>query len=169
MRLATLISILLLTGVALFLAGWFRPQAKPLASLPSSPAATTAPPVDEAPTITVAPTRFDASAPSKLSATAGTNPPDAQTVENRLAELETLALNDDPGSLKLILVALSDPNPKIRATALESTVQFGSRDAIPTLQTVLAKTDLAGEKLKIQEAIEFLRLPPLATSKVKQP
>jgi HEAT repeat protein len=57
---------------------------------------------------------------------------------------------------------LSDANPDIREAALESTVQFGSPDAIPTLFSVLTKTERAEEKIAIQEAIEFLKLPPLA-------
>jgi hypothetical protein len=168
MRPTTLILVLLLTGFVLFLAGWFRPQAKPTVLATTALVAATAP-LDEAATINVAPTRFDASAPSVRPPSADANVPAAQTMENRIAELETLALNDDTNSLSLILVALADANPEIREAALESTVQFGSPDAIPTLQFVLTKTDAAEEKVKIQDAIEFLKLPPLATSASPQP
>lgn len=163
MRFATLVLILLLAGFVLFLAGWFRPQSKPTVTLPPIPVAT-APALEEAATINVAPTRFDASAPSSLPVVAVMDAADPQAVENRIAELETLALNDDTNSLNLILVALSDANPQVRDAALEATIQFGSPDAIPTLQYVLTKTELAGEKVKIQEAIEFLKLPPLVTA-----
>ncbi len=168
MRLTTLLAVLVLSGLILFLAGWFRPQAKPIVALPPAPAVAAAPLEEEA-TLNVAPTRFDSSAPSKLAATADTRAPDAQTVENRIAELETLAINDDTPSLNLILLALSDTNREIREAALESTIQFGSPDAIPTLQSVLAKTQMAEEKVNLQEAIEFLKLPPLAVTAPAMP
>lgn len=165
MRLTTLVAVLLLTGLVLFLAGWFRPHSKPAAAAPSPSSSV---PLEEAASIQVAAPQLQTVAPSALPPVA-TATPDAQTIENRIAELETLALNDDTNSLQLILVALSDANPEIRGAALESTIQFGSPDAIPALQSVLAKTELAEEKVKIQEAIEFLKLPPLVTTVPSMP
>jgi hypothetical protein len=169
MRLTTLILVLVLTGFVLFLAGWFRPQATPAAAASPAPAPASVAafaPLDEPPIVTVAAPRSEVAAPSQLLAAAL---PDAQSVENRIAELETLALNDDVLSLNLILLALSDANPAIRAAALESTVQFGSLDALPTLQVVLAKTVDSQERVNLHEAIEFLKLPPLAASASPQP
>jgi HEAT repeat protein len=168
MRLNTLLAVLLLTGLVLFLAGWFRPhsQAKVVAS--HTPA-TTATPIEEAATINVASSRADASAPSALPPVAALDATDPQAVENRIAELETLAMNDDTNSLNLILAALTDVNPDIREAALESTIQFGSPDAIPALQFVLTKTELTEEKIAIQDAIEFLKLPPLAQTDIVNP
>jgi len=165
MRLTTLVAVLLLTGLVLFLAGWFRPHSKPAAAAPSPSSSV---PLEEAASIQVAAPQLQTVAPSALPPVAAATP-DAQTIENRIAELETLALNDDTNSLQLILVALSDANPEIRGAALESTIQFGSPDAIPALQSVLAKTELAEEKVKIQEAIEFLKLPPLVTTVPSMP
>ncbi|HTL73305.1 MAG TPA: HEAT repeat domain-containing protein [bacterium] len=166
MRLTTLVAVLLLTGLVLFLAGWFRPHSKPAAAAPSPSSSV---PLEEAASIQVAAPQLQTVAPSTLPPVAAAATPDAQTIENRIAELETLALNDDTNSLQLILVALSDANPEIRGAALESTIQFGSPDAIPALQSVLAKTELAEEKVKIQEAIEFLKLPPLVTTVPSMP
>jgi hypothetical protein len=78
-------------------------------------------------------------------------------------------MNNDADSLNLILVSLADSDPQIRAAALEATIQFHSSDAIPALQDALAKAELPQEKMNIQGAIDFLKLPPLTQADTKSP
>jgi len=90
-------------------------------------------------------------------------------VVDRVAELQTLAMNNDADSLGQIIVSLSDPDPGIRAAALAATIQFRSPTAIPALQDQLARTAAPQEKLDLQQAIDFLALPPLAQANSNNP
>jgi hypothetical protein len=83
-------------------------------------------------------------------------------VDARTAELMDLGMNDDSQSLNAILSELSNRDPEIRKAAVEATVQFGSRDAIPNLTDAAAQTDDPQEKAEIMEAIQFLKLPTLS-------
>jgi hypothetical protein len=83
-------------------------------------------------------------------------------VEARAAELMDLGMNDDAQSLNTILSELNNRDPEIRKAAVEATVQFGSRDAIPNLMDAAAQTDDPQEKAEIMEAIQFLKLPTLS-------
>jgi|ERR1041385_5986730 hypothetical protein len=80
----------------------------------------------------------------------------------RAAELMELALNNDSASLKIILAELGNPNRAIRNAALQAAVQFGSRDAIPSLRQATAQVDDSDEKAELLQAIEFLKLPSLS-------
>jgi hypothetical protein len=83
-------------------------------------------------------------------------------VDARTAELMDLGMNDDAQSLNTILSELNNRDPEIRKAAVEATVQFGSRDAIPNLMDAAAQTDDPQEKAEIMEAIQFLKLPTLS-------
>ena len=72
-----------------------------------------------------------------------------------------LSWNDDKESLDAILAELSNPDPKIRAAALEAAVNFSSQDAIPRLERVALATDNEDERQKLQEAADYLKLPRL--------
>src|SRR5258708_8468865 len=67
-------------------------------------------------------------------------------VESRVDELMELAMNDDSASLDTILSELTNRDPKIRKGALEATIQFGSRDAIPRMLDAASQTDDPREK-----------------------
>jgi hypothetical protein len=82
-------------------------------------------------------------------------------VESRVDELMELAMKDDSASLDTILAELTNRDPQIRKGALEATIQFGSRDAIPKMMDAAAQTDDPQEKAEIADAIEFLKLPSL--------
>jgi hypothetical protein len=82
--------------------------------------------------------------------------------EQRVAELYDLSMNDDSASLETILSELTNRDPEIRKAALEATVQFRSRDAIPRLMDAASQTDDPHEKAAIADAIEFLKLPTLS-------
>ena len=83
-------------------------------------------------------------------------------VETRVSELLELGTKDDPTSLETILGELTNRDPEIRKAAVEASMQFGSRDAIPKLMDAAAQTDDPHEKAEILEAIEFLKLPSLS-------
>ncbi len=78
-------------------------------------------------------------------------------------------MNDDAASLNQILSELANRDPRIRKAALEATIQFGSRDAIPKLTDAATQTDDPREKAAITDAIEFLKLPSLTEVMQQQP
>ncbi len=86
-------------------------------------------------------------------------------VQNRVAQLAGLGMNDDPDSLRIIVSELGCRNREIRQAAREAAVQFGSADAIPALAESMLETDDGLEKADIQKAIEFLGLPSVLDEK----
>jgi hypothetical protein len=84
-----------------------------------------------------------------------------EDVENRASELMDLAMNDDTNSLHTILSELNNPDPEIRQAALDATIQFGSTNAIPGLESASLWNESPEEKQQIADAIEFLKLPQL--------
>jgi hypothetical protein len=89
-------------------------------------------------------------------------------VEERSSQLMDLAMNDDRASLDTILAELGNRDPEIRKAALEATIQFGSRDAIPKLADAVSQTDDPNEKAALTDAIEFLKLPSLTEIRQQQ-
>ena len=83
-------------------------------------------------------------------------------VEERRNHLMDLAAEDDQESLKTILSELTNRDPEIRKAALEAAVQFGSRDAIPSLAEAALQSENPEEKAAINKAVEFLKLPSLS-------
>jgi LAS superfamily LD-carboxypeptidase LdcB len=83
-------------------------------------------------------------------------------IRARVTQLGQLAMRNDPASLQTILSELTNSTKAIRQAALEATVQYGSRDAIPKLQEIAAATEDQKEKAAILEAAEFLQLPSLS-------
>ena len=82
-------------------------------------------------------------------------------VRQRSDELAELAMNDDTNSLNTILSELTNPDARIRQAARDAVIQFGDRSAIPQLTDLLAQTDDSQEKAKIQETIDYLKMPTL--------
>jgi hypothetical protein len=82
-------------------------------------------------------------------------------VEKRSSELMDMAMTDDRTNLDSILAEISNRDPEIRKAALEATIQYGSRDAIPKLTDAISQTDDPNEKAALADAIEFLKLPSL--------
>jgi hypothetical protein len=82
----------------------------------------------------------------------------SEFVENRISQLNDLAMSGDPTSLQEILNELDNPEPRIRNAAIEAAVQFRSPAAIPALQDAEQQATDVNEKAKIQQAIEFLGL-----------
>jgi HEAT repeat protein len=72
-----------------------------------------------------------------------------------------MAMTDERTNLDTILSELSSRDPEIRKAALEATIQFGSRDAIPKMTDAISQTDDPNEKAALADAIEFLKLPSL--------
>lgn len=85
----------------------------------------------------------------------------AEYVQQRISELNTLAMNNDPASLETILSELRNPDRQIRKGALEATIQFEDRAAIPRLKEIAAETDEEEEKSDLLAAADYLNLPSL--------
>jgi hypothetical protein len=85
----------------------------------------------------------------------------SELAQKRVAELRELAMADDAASLETILSDLENPEPQIRGAALQASIQFASRDAIPRLQAVAARTDDPQAKRELEQAIDYLDLPSL--------
>lgn len=99
--------------------------------------------------------------PPDSASTASTEDAHQAYVEKRTAELMDIAMTDDRSNLDTILSELSNRDPEIRKAALDATIQFGSRDAIPKLTDAISQTDDPNEKAALADAIEFLKLPSL--------
>jgi hypothetical protein len=91
-----------------------------------------------------------------------TNSQEIASTNDVLIKLQEFSQQEDPKYLTQILVHLTNSDPDIRKAALEATMQFGSRDAIPALKELASKTDDPREKVEISDAIEFLELPPFS-------
>ena len=99
--------------------------------------------------------------PPEENAAADPNSPEhAEFIAERKAELYQMGISQKPGSLPAILARLHDANPEIREAAVTATMDFGSKDAIPTLRNELAWAEDPREKADLQQAIDFLQLPP---------
>jgi hypothetical protein len=85
----------------------------------------------------------------------------AAYVQARLDKLDELEANDDADSLHAILAELSNSDKEIRAAAVESTIQFGNRDAIPVLKDLATRTQDPDEKKALLDAADFLALPTM--------
>jgi hypothetical protein len=83
-------------------------------------------------------------------------------VTQRKAELYQLGMSQTPESLHDILIEVHNPDPAIRQAALAATMDFGSKDAIPTLQQEMTWAEDPEEKFEIHKAIEFPQLPPFS-------
>jgi hypothetical protein len=90
-------------------------------------------------------------------------------VQARIDKLQELQANDDAQSLQAILAELTNADKEIREAAIESTIQFSSRDAIPVLQDLAARTTDPEEKKELQDAADFLALPTLSEIRAQNP
>ena len=89
-------------------------------------------------------------------------------VMHRRAELAELGMHNDPESLRVILSEMENPDAEIRKAALNASVDFGSKDAIPSLQNELNWATDPQEKIDIQKAIDFLQLPSFGSDDTAQ-
>ena len=89
------------------------------------------------------------------------SPARQEWIATRIAELNGLAWYDDADSLRLILAELSNPMPEIRAAALDATIAFGSRDAIPRLAYLAARAHDPQQQQALNDAITYLKRPTL--------
>jgi hypothetical protein len=156
---------ILFTALFLLVGGWFHfhsgaPTGMPVTPGPDAPTAA----LKKTPLLPVV--INPPAAPAVMAAAVVLDP---QEINDRITDLNTLAMNDDADSLKLILEALTDADPLIRAAALEATIQFNSPAAIPALQEAMAKVELPQEKVDFQAAIDFLKLPSFSKNEIKSP
>jgi hypothetical protein len=93
----------------------------------------------------------------------------AEYVQERVAELTSLAMNDDANSFNIIWSELSNPDKEIRAGALEAVIQFGDHSVGPRLRDLAAQTQDPAEQAAILEAADYLDLPPITDLPRKQP
>jgi hypothetical protein len=80
-------------------------------------------------------------------------------IDERKEQLSDLSWFDDSDSLSKILAELQNPLSEIRAAALSAVRDFGSRDAVPYLQEIAAKTTDSTELKSLEKMIEHLNLP----------
>lgn len=108
-------------------------------------------------------------APSAAADPAGDAAKSDANIQAHIDKLETLQGNDDAASLQAILSELTNSDKTIRAAAVESTIQFGSRDAIPVLKDLAARTGDSAEKKQLVDAADFLALPTLTEIRAQSP
>jgi hypothetical protein len=90
-------------------------------------------------------------------------------LQGHLDRLSALQANDDPASLHEILGELTNSEKVIRMAAIQSAIQFGSRDAIPVLTNLAVQTSDPGEKKALLDAADFLTLPSWTEVKKQDP
>jgi hypothetical protein len=102
---------------------------------------------------------------------AATNTNESQEIyiKNHVAELQELQTKDDAQSLQAILCDLTNSVKTIREAAIDATTQFGSRDAIPVLKDLAARTQAPDEKAELLDAADFLALPSLTEVRQQNP
>ena len=91
-----------------------------------------------------------------------TNDPEEYRREMIAAEvdhLQDLEVRDDPQALQDILAQLTNSEREVRWAAVESAIQFGSRDAIPALKAAAAQTTDPEEKKHLLDSADYLALP----------
>jgi HEAT repeat protein len=79
----------------------------------------------------------------------------------RTAELNELAMQDNPEAHQQIADELKNPDKEIRKAALEALKQANDRSVVPQMQQMADQTDDPGEKQAILDAIDFINLPSL--------
>ena len=161
----------LAAGILVLLAAGYLPWGvKRLSSPPREENAAPAPP--RAAAMARPPTRLlaaDSSLPApQLSPHPSGSEEHRTWVKDRGEALMDISWNDDKESLDGILAELSNPDPEIRSAALEATLNFSSRDAIPRLETVALAVDDPLERKKLQDAAEYLKLPTLSEMLAKR-
>lgn len=90
-------------------------------------------------------------------------------MQARIEQLNELETRYDLESLQAILGELTNSNREIRAAAVESTIQFQSRDAIPVLKNLAARTRDSEEKIALLDAAEYLVLPTFTEIQSQNP
>ena len=93
----------------------------------------------------------------------------AEYVRERVAELASLAMNDDANSFNIIWSELSNRDKEIRAGALEAVIQFGDHSIGPRLRELSEQTQDPAEQAAILQAADYLDLPPITDLPRKQP
>lgn len=99
--------------------------------------------------------------PAPVVAAMDTNALHEAAVQAAIDKLQELQANDDPASLKAILTELVNPDKPVRMAAIEATIQFGDRSAIPLLKEQAAATADSEEKKALLDAVEFMSLPTM--------
>jgi HEAT repeat protein len=167
MRPKILLSVLPVAFALLALLALFRPEPH---KITPDPAVTDAPSQSRPsgaevaasePSAAVSAKSPHAIAPALPSTLAKEQRPDDESISKRAEELSRLAMQSDPGSLATILSALDDPEPQIRSAALQASIQFGSRDAIPKLAEEAANAEDPQTRRAFEQAVEYLKLPSL--------
>ena len=85
-------------------------------------------------------------------------------VQERVASLMALAMNDDATSLNVIWSELSNPDHAIREGALAAVVQFGDRSVAPRLRDLAGQIDDPSEKTDFLAAADRLEMPVLGAA-----
>lgn len=156
-----------ITGIVLL-----KHQEPPPASVAIQEAQPAAPPKPEAVAAPVTPMPAPAvpgptavtlvtTSPASVLAAMDTNALHEAAVQATIDKLQELQSNDDPASLKAILTELNDPDKQVRMAAIEATIQFGDRSAIPLLKEQAAATADSEEKKALLDAVEFMSLPTM--------
>lgn len=90
-------------------------------------------------------------------------------VQERVASLLALAMNDDDTSLNAIWSELSNPDPEIRQGALKAVIQFGDRSVAPRLRDLAGQINNPAEKADFLAAADRLEMPALGEVSQAQP
>ena len=77
---------------------------------------------------------------------------------DRVRELEAQGPGDQ-ATVDMLLAMLSNREPEVRKSAVQSLVQLNATNAVPGLEQALALTEDPREKIVLMDAINYLKLP----------
>lgn len=130
-------------------------QEKTASSNPQVVASNSTPDAKAIPEIWTAASRGDALKNGSQQAARGQD----EYIQQRVGELYDLGMSDSPEALKTILSEVTNPEGEIRKAAIEAAKQFGSTNAIPSLEDAISTSESLEDRQDLREAIEFLKLP----------
>lgn len=84
---------------------------------------------------------------------------EAESVIQRVEDLEKLAVGGDSVSRDALVAELDNPDADVRAAALDALIHLDDRSLVPRLREIAARTEDAVEKGKILEAADYISLP----------
>jgi hypothetical protein len=85
----------------------------------------------------------------------------SEAARERAAKLQQIGSTRDADSLNTVSSELNDADASVRRAAVAAAVEIGDRGIIPALQQAMEGDLEPQEKVKIQQAINFLQLPTL--------
>jgi len=90
------------------------------------------------------------------------------TRDAAIEKMHDAAVTYDPAELPVIRPHLENPDPELRAAAVEAMIILGDSSAGPMLREAALKLTAPEEILKMQQAADYIELPPANLKKISE-